>query len=132
MADPTLTAGLLASAGTLTTGLLALAGLLARRHIGLIDKLEDNDTKKTEHIGRLATSIEATQRATAEHAARLSELEATIEDRRMSEATAELKATREALTTGQHTAVTVEIPEAQPVGPHRVRPVSAPDFRGRR
>ncbi len=123
--DTTLVTGLLTIASAASTAVVGVFSFAARRHVANFDKLTENDTKKTEHLGALVMAVQS-------HAVRLESIEATIVDGRQSkatdaqnEATTVMKTTI-ALVTGQHAAVTaerVEFPEdrAEEPRPGRAR-----------
>ncbi len=89
--DTALVAGLLTIAGTTCSGALGLAGVLVKRHLGLLTRLEANDNAKTEHLGKIAAELTRTREVQQEHSAKIAALEVTIEDRRLSEAVAEMR-----------------------------------------
>ena len=108
--DTALVAGLLTIAGTTCSGALGLAGVLVKRHLGLLTRLEANDNAKTEHLGKIAGELTRTREVQQEHSAKIAALEVTIEDRRLSEAVAEMRgATREiGHITGKQAAVSAQ------------------------
>lgn len=122
--DAALVTGLLGIAGTTCSAALGLAGVLVKRHLGLLTRLEANDNAKTEHLGKIAGELTRTREVQQEHSAKIAALEVTIEDRRLSEAVAEMRgATREIGTiTGRHVAVTQEREELMREEPAEERP----------
>ncbi len=134
--DTALVAGLLTIVGTTCSGALGLAGVLVKRHLALLTRLETNDDAKTEHLGKIAGELTRTREVQQEHTAKIAALEITIEDRRLSEAVAEMRgATREiGSITGRHAAVETEraalISEERAEEPPHVRARSGSRPRG--
>ncbi|MEI8256076.1 MAG: hypothetical protein WCJ30_10435 [Deltaproteobacteria bacterium] len=124
--DQTLVTGLLSIATVASSAVVGVFSFAAKRHVANFDRLTDNDTKKTEHLGALVMAVQS-------HAVRLESIEATIVDGRQSkatdaqnEATAVMKTTI-ALVTGKHAAVDAERADLM----RDDREVELPSARGR-
>ncbi len=123
--DATLTTGLLGIAGTFATGLLGVCSFVARRIVAAFDKQTANGDKNTEHLGMLVAEVRASREeqreTTRAHGDRLEDLEKTVMDRRLSEATAAMdRVVAAGAITGNFAAVTVE--RAEPADePRHVR-----------
>lgn len=108
--DPTLTAGLLTIASALSTVIGAAVTFVARRLVHFLDKLEANNETNTRSLSALVSVVTSQN-------AEIGELKDALEDRRMSEAVAEVRGVAAAVATGQFAAVTAERAEAPRTGP---------------